>query len=137
MTENYFKLLTAASRDLEPGHQIRRLAAGRPLRTQVHVALEIAIAQPCEGIDDDAQTVDAAQIFVPVIGQIAVHVMEKFIHLVTTQDCLGLMRQTPGIGKVPGRKQACVNQRVSQAVVVMQQGAPTQPVQQFISVGRL
>jgi hypothetical protein len=51
--------------------------------------------------------------------------MEKFIHLVATQYCLGLMRQTPGIGKVPGWKQTGVNQRVSQAIVVMQQGART------------
>ena len=76
-------------------------------------------------VADDAQTIDAMQIFVPVIGQVAVHVMEKFIHLVTTQYCLGLVRQTSGIGKIPGREQTGVNQRVSQAVIVMQQGART------------
>src|SRR3989338_2730814 len=56
MTEHDMPRARTPVRSLKPGHEIRRLAAGCALETQVHLAFEVTVTQTRKDINDHAQT---------------------------------------------------------------------------------
>src|SRR5215813_12975866 len=66
-----------ALRMLEPGTERRGRRWRRALDADVDAPVGSAQPQPCEHIDDEAQSLGAREALVPLVGLIAVHALEK------------------------------------------------------------
>src|SRR4030065_230443 len=94
---------------LEPRQQMRRLPARPALGAQVHAAARIAKTQSREGVDDETQPCPTAQVVLPLIRRVTIHVREKLVSI-GTPDEFTRFGAKPQFGReFPLRKQAGVH----------------------------
>ncbi len=119
----------------KPGDELGLLAAGRSLQFQLALARDEA--QPGEAVGDEAQAVHALQRGIPAVGLVAVHLAEELPVVGAAQYPFHLVCAVLRRGKIPLGRQAGMDQRETETIVVVEQGTVAQPVDQLVPVGCL
>ena len=114
---------------------MRRLAARRALVFQCQASLIITVAQARKTVHRKTQAFPADEVFRPDVRFVAVHMPDKVRHCFTAQHGFYFLRTLLRQCQIPLGRQAGMYHGVAQQLIMMEQGLPAQPVNQFIPVG--
>ena len=123
-----------ASGDLKPGNEAFRCCIKPFFAGQIQLTIGTDKAHAGEVINNQALAVCPPQAFLPAIGQVAVHIAEEILALVSLQNGLNLLRQTSGLACTPGGWNPGVGHTPVAAFVEHNQGLKSEPVHQFITI---
>lgn len=125
----------APLRQVEPRQQARALRPALAFLVQeIHAAVGCAQAHPRQRIDDAAQARHAGQAVVPLVRLVPVHLGQEADPALAAQHGFDFVRERHRLRRIPRRRDAGMHQQV--CIDEHRQRAVTQPLDQFIAVGR-
>jgi len=135
VAEDHRRAAARSARHVEPGEHAGRCVLRFALETQIHPAVEAAHAHARHRIYDHAQPRKTGELRIPAIRLIAVHIREKLLIVDRAQRVLDLLRKRQRLIHGPVRQQPSVHQGV--LILSMHHRSVSQPIDQFIAIGRL
>src|SRR4051812_43966614 len=87
--------------DIKPWEITRYFGVGSLLGFKFHGAIRAAQTNPCQGVDNAAQTFDSTQCVIPFGWGIAIHFTQKIDPIRSAQSSLDLVSQIKGLLRSP------------------------------------
>jgi hypothetical protein len=138
VTEHDTQGARASIGNLKPRQQACRRLLQRALVSERDPTVIATEAKAGQAVGDEPEPVEAAELWRPSIGLIAIHMLEEFhAVVVVAQYCFNFACALLRRYSIPLGWQPSVNERVAERRVMMQQRTIAQPMQQFVTVRRL